>query len=74
MSKICFIRHGETDWNKLGRLQGQTNIALNSAGKSGKGGALVIVATQGSSGFILDEDADENIFSQFKSTHISLPK
>ncbi|SCT00502.1 histidine phosphatase family protein [Staphylococcus caeli] len=32
MTEICFIRHGETDWNTLGKLQGRTNIALNDNG------------------------------------------
>jgi uncharacterized phosphatase len=30
--KICIIRHGETDWNKKGRLQGRENIPLNEEG------------------------------------------
>jgi uncharacterized phosphatase len=30
---ICIIRHGETDWNSLGKLQGREDIELNNIGR-----------------------------------------
>lgn len=30
---LYLIRHGETDWNKEGKLQGRTDVALNADGR-----------------------------------------
>lgn len=30
--KFYLVRHGETDWNRLGRFQGQSDTALNAQG------------------------------------------
>ncbi|MBE5746257.1 MAG: histidine phosphatase family protein [Clostridiales bacterium] len=30
---IYFVRHGQTDWNKIGKIQGHIDIELNNEGK-----------------------------------------
>ena len=31
--RITFVRHGETEWNRIGRIQGVTDVPLNDTGR-----------------------------------------
>lgn len=37
MTQFILVRHGQTDWNKSGRIQGGLDIPLNERGKSEAG-------------------------------------
>jgi broad specificity phosphatase PhoE len=41
---IYYIRHGETEWNAIGRLQGTQDVPLNANGEKQAGGAGAILA------------------------------
>ena len=44
MPTIYYIRHGETEWNALGRLQGTQDIPLNDLGRRQAARAGIILA------------------------------
>lgn len=39
MTLIALVRHGETEWNRLGKVQGHSDIPLNDAGRAQAAGA-----------------------------------
>lgn len=43
LPRLLFVRHGETDWNAVGRLQGQRDVPLNDRGRgqARQNGALI---------------------------------
>mgnify|MGYP003639580410 CR=1 FL=1 len=46
INKFIFIRHGETDWNALGKLQFHTDNSLNDYGRKQSLQAALILASQ----------------------------
>jgi probable phosphoglycerate mutase len=46
-SRLCIVRHGETDWNAQRRIQGQIDIPLNAAGRAQAAATAAGVAGNG---------------------------
>jgi broad specificity phosphatase PhoE len=42
MTQLCLVRHGQTDWNRIGRYQGQSDVPLNTNGHA----QAAVLATQ----------------------------
>lgn len=43
-TRLCIVRHGETDWNVQRRIQGQIDIPLNAVGRAQAEAAAVSLA------------------------------
>ena len=46
MTKICLIRHGQTDYNKEGKIQGRIDNVLNETGKNQAKIAALLINTK----------------------------
>ncbi|MGO3885554.1 MAG: histidine phosphatase family protein [Mycetocola sp.] len=44
---LGFVRHGQTDWNLAGRLQGSSDIPLNDTGRQQARDAVEVIRGQG---------------------------
>lgn len=47
MADVILLRHGRTDWNDQGRLQGRTDTNLNAEGLSGASRAAMALSNRG---------------------------
>ena len=45
--EFCYLRHGETDWNRERRQQGRTDIPLNETGRAQASAAKPLLAGLG---------------------------
>lgn len=44
---VCLVRHGETDWNHEGRLQGREDVPLNERGRDQAALCAALLAREG---------------------------
>jgi alpha-ribazole phosphatase len=54
LTKVILVRHGETDWNKNARFQGQTDVPLSETGR-------------GQAERVAEKLADEKVFAIYSS-------
>ena len=49
--EVVLVRHGETEWNAQGRMQGHTDVGLNARGEQQAETACETLQLEGISGF-----------------------
>ena len=75
---LYFVRHGETDWNKIQRYQGQTDIPLNDTGRAqaarnGRVLGEVLGARKASIGFVASPLERTTETMEIARTNMGLP-
>ncbi|MBN1144842.1 MAG: histidine phosphatase family protein [Bacteroidales bacterium] len=73
MTTICIIRHGETDWNSSGRLQGCEDIELNDQGRLQAASLAAYLSRQPWDVIISSPLKRAYETAQIIASHISLP-
>jgi probable phosphoglycerate mutase len=44
VKRLLLVRHGRTEWNRLGRIQGQTDVALDAEGQAQAAALAPVIA------------------------------
>ncbi|WP_405098067.1 histidine phosphatase family protein [Oceanobacillus sp. FSL H7-0719] len=73
MTKICFVRHGETDWNTAGILQGQHNTSLNAKGQEQAEATGAYLAAQNFDLLITSSLRRAKKTAEIMNKHLQLP-
>lgn len=72
-SHLCIVRHGETDWNKQGILQGWLDVPINALGRRQAGELAASVAGVGFSTVWCSPLARARETAEIVARHLRLP-
>lgn len=70
---IYIARHGETDWNRRGRFQGQTDIPLNEMGRAQARALAERLASAGIGGVVASDLARARQTAEIVAEMLSIP-
>ena len=66
MIRVVLVRHGETEWNRTHRLQGQSEVALADSGvRQGQAAGLYVRGQQPSAGYVSPLRRTHATFAEF---------
>jgi broad specificity phosphatase PhoE len=73
MPRLYLVRHGETEWNAIGRLQGHTDIPLNARGRDQAVAIARDLANEGLSSIITSDLARARETGAIVAEQLNLP-